>query len=115
MLGAITDRSVSRRFGACAAAAIGVNERGELDDPMLRSQIANFEIDEAAFRLAMERTRDLARLGPVKPAVSSVLKYCEAELNKRRYELLMLANGIDALEWEFERNRGGDLARMAAL
>jgi len=40
-----------------------------------------------------------------------VLKYYGAELNKRRYELLMSANGINALEWESERSRGGDLAR----
>lgn len=111
MIGAIGDRSVSRPLGACAAAAIGVNQRGELDDPVLRSQIASFEIDEAAFRLAMERTGDLARQGRANPAFSSVLKYYGAELNKRRYELLMSANGINALEWESERSRGGDLAR----
>ncbi|WP_194714965.1 acyl-CoA dehydrogenase family protein [Noviherbaspirillum soli] len=111
MIGAIGDRSVSRPLGACAAATIGVNQRGELDDPVLRAQIASFEIDEAAFRLAMERTGDLARQGRVNPAFSSVLKYYGAELNKRRYELLMSANGINALEWESDRSRGGDLAR----
>lgn len=111
MIGAIGDRSVSRALGACATAAIGVNQRGELDDPLLRSQIASFEIDEAAFRLTMERTGDLARQGRGNPAFSSVLKYYGAELNKRRYELLMSANGIVALEWESERSRGGDLAR----
>jgi alkylation response protein AidB-like acyl-CoA dehydrogenase len=111
MIGAVGDRAISRPLGACATAAIGVNERGELDDPMLRSQIATFEIDEAAFRLAMERTGDLARQGRVNPAFSSVLKYYGAELNKRRYELLMSANGVDGLEWESERSRGGELAR----
>jgi alkylation response protein AidB-like acyl-CoA dehydrogenase len=111
MIGAVGDRAISRPLGACATAAIGVNERGELDDPMLRSQIATFEIDEAAFRLAMERTGDLARQGRVNPAFSSVLKYYGAELNKRRYELLMSANGGDGLEWESERSRGGELAR----
>lgn len=111
MIGAIGDRAVSRPMGKYAAAAVGLDERGELNEAMLRSQIATFEIDEAAFRLTMERTGDLARQGKVNPAFSSVLKYYGAELNKRRYELLMSAGGADALEWESERSRDGELAR----
>ena len=111
MIGAIGDRAGSQSLSASATAAIGVNERGELDDAMLRSQIATFEIDEAAFRLTMERTGDLAKQSRVNPAFSSVLKYYGAELNKRRHELLMSANGADGLEWESERSRNGDLAR----
>ncbi|RZI43344.1 acyl-CoA dehydrogenase [Herbaspirillum sp. HC18] len=111
MIGAIGDRAVARPLGKFAADKIGVNANGELDDPMLRAQAALFEIDEAAFRLTMERTGDLARAGRVNPAFSSVLKYYGAELNKRRYELLVAAGGIDALEWESERSREGDLAR----
>ncbi|HBF51569.1 MAG TPA: acyl-CoA dehydrogenase, partial [Massilia sp.] len=41
----------------------------------------------------------------------SVLKYYGAELNKRRYELLMAAGGSTALEWEGERSHGGEVAR----
>ena len=41
------------------------------------------------------------------PAFSSAMKYYGTELNKRRYEILMSAGGIDALEWESERSRGG--------
>ena len=35
------------------------------------------------------------------------MKYYGTELNKRRHEILMSAGGIDALEWESERSRGG--------
>jgi len=35
------------------------------------------------------------------------MKYYGTELNKRRYEILMSAGGIDALEWESERSKGG--------
>jgi alkylation response protein AidB-like acyl-CoA dehydrogenase len=82
-----------------------------LDEPLLRADIARFEIDEAAFRLTLERAGDLARQGKVHPAFSSVLKYYGAELNKRRYELLMAAGGNDALEWEGARSREGEVAR----
>ena len=111
MIGAIGDRAIARPLGRFASAAIGLNQQGQLDDAMLRSQIATFEIDEAAFRLTMERTGDLARQARVNPAFSSVLKYYGAELNKRRYELLMSASGADGLEWESERSRDGELAR----
>ena len=75
--------------------------------PMLRGQIATFEIDEAALPAAAERAVDLAKAGQAHPAFSSAMKYYGTELNKRRHEILMSAGGIDALEWESERSRGG--------
>jgi acyl-CoA dehydrogenase len=111
MIGAIGDRAMPRPLSQFASDAVGLNAHGRLDDALLRSQVATFEIDEAAFRLTMERTGDLARQGKVNPAFSSVLKYYGAELNKRRYELLMSASGADGLEWESERSRAGELAR----
>ena len=44
-------------------------------------------------------------------AFSSALKYYGAELNKRRYELLMAAGGAGALEWEGARSDDGALPR----
>jgi len=111
MIGGIGDRASARPLGATAASLVGVDERGRLDDPGLRARIAAFEVDEAAFRAAMERAADLARAGQGNPAFSSVLKYLGAELNKRRQELLMSAAGSDALDWESERTRHGALAR----
>lgn len=97
--------------GRIAAEAIGRDARGELDDAVLRSQIAAFELDELAFACLRERAAELARRGEGMDAFSSVLKYCGSELNKRRYELLMCAGGSDALEWEGARSREGALAR----
>jgi acyl-CoA dehydrogenase len=111
MIGAIGDRAVSRPLGELAASWIGTDDSGRLNDPLLRSQIAMFEVDEMAFRLTMERTVDLAKSGKGNPAFSSTLKYYGAELNKRRYELMMSAGGADALEWESSRSRNGELAR----
>ena len=86
---------------------IGADEQGRLDDPVLRTQIASFDVDEAALAAAAERMVDLAKAGRAHPAFSSAMKYYGTELNKRRYEILMSAGGIDALEWESERSRGG--------
>jgi alkylation response protein AidB-like acyl-CoA dehydrogenase len=99
-----------RPLGQVAADELGT-EAGMLADTCLRADIARFEVDSAAFQLALERTGDLLKAKQANPAISSMLKYYGAELNKRRHELLMAAGGSDALEWESERSRGGDAAR----
>jgi acyl-CoA dehydrogenase len=100
MIGAIGERSAAKPLGQQAADRVGRDATGKLDDPMLRARITEFEVDEGAFRLLMERFGDLAKTKQAHPAFSSALKYYGAELNKRRHELLMSAGGSDALEWE---------------
>ena len=111
MIGSIGDREAAKPLGQQAAAAIGLDATGRLDDAMLRAQIAEFECDESAFRLALERAGDMGRARQGHPAMSSMLKYYGAELNKRRWELMMAMGGSDALEWDSERSRHGDIAR----
>jgi acyl-CoA dehydrogenase len=111
MIGAIGDRSVAKPIGQQAAQRVGLDAQGRLDDPMLRARIAEFEVDETAFRLLMERFGDLAKARQAHPAFSSALKYYGAELNKRRHELLMSAGGSDALEWEGPASNEGAVAR----
>lgn len=111
MIGGVGDRQVTRPTGQMAADLVGRDAQGRLADPLLRAQIAEFEVDEAAFRATMERFGELAKARQAHPAFSSLLKYYGAELNKRRHELLMAAGGSDALEWESERSRHGTAAR----
>ncbi len=111
MIGGVGERSNVKPLGRFAADILGLDERGRLPEAMLRSQIARFEIDEAAFRLLMQATGDRARRGEGNPAISSALKYYGAELNKRRWELMISAAGSDGLEWEGERSRDGAAAR----
>jgi acyl-CoA dehydrogenase len=99
-----------RPLGQVAADSVG-SEAGVLADACLRADIARFEVDAFAFQLALERAGDMAKAKQAHPAISSVLKYYGAELNKRRHELAMSAGGSDALEWESERSRNGDTAR----
>ena len=111
MIGAIGERSTPRPVGRVALEAIGTDAQGRLDDPALRAEIARFEVDEAAFRAWMKMAGEQARTGEASPALSSALKYYGAELNKRRWELMMAAGGADALEWEGERSNEGAAAR----
>ncbi len=110
MIGGMGDRSAVKPVGQIAAEAIGLDDEGRLLESVLRGQIAQFEIDEAAFRALMEATGDRARRGEGSPAFSSALKFYGAELNKRRWELMMSALGSDGLEWESERSREGAAA-----
>jgi acyl-CoA dehydrogenase len=102
--------TLGRPLGQIAADALGTRD-GVLADPILRADIARFDIDAVAFQLALERFGDMTKAGQANPAMSSMLKYYGAELNKRRQELAMSAGGSDALEWESERSRGGEAAR----
>ncbi|MDZ4112962.1 MAG: acyl-CoA dehydrogenase family protein [Brevundimonas sp.] len=111
MIGAMGEMGGGRPLGQVATGSIGLDEDGRLDEPMLRARIAELEVDAAAFKLALERTGDLAKAGQAHPAIASMLKYYGSELNKRRHELLMAAGGSEALEWEGERSRDGATAR----
>jgi alkylation response protein AidB-like acyl-CoA dehydrogenase len=111
MIGAIGERSTPKPVGRHAAERLGRDEAGRLSDPMLRAEIARFEVDEAAFRAWMRLVGEQARAGEVHGAVSSALKYYGAELNKRRWELMMAVGGADALEWEGARSQDGAVAR----
>jgi acyl-CoA dehydrogenase len=81
------------------------------DDPILRADVARFDVDAMAFRAMSERFIDELKAGLAHPAQPSMMKYAGTELNKARHELVMAAGGSNALEWESERSRGGKSAR----
>ena len=94
-----------------AIATIGVDADGRLADPLLRGQIAAFEVRAKAFRAMSERFIDELKAGRAHPAQPSMMKYFGTELNKARHELIMAAGGSDALEWESDRSNGGSAPR----
>ena len=96
---------------AGAIATIGVDADGRLADPLLRANIALFEVRAKAFGAMSERFIDELKAGRAHPAQPSMMKYYGTELNKARHELMMAAGGSDALEWESERSNGGAPAR----
>jgi len=94
-----------------AIATIGLDHDGRLADPVLRTQIALFEVRAKAFAAMSERFIDELKAGRAHPAQPSMMKYVGTELNKDRYELMMASGGSDALEWESERSRTGAIPR----
>jgi alkylation response protein AidB-like acyl-CoA dehydrogenase len=80
-------------------------------DPLLRAEIAAFDVDALAFAAMSERFAAMWKAGEAHPASPSMMKYAGTELNKRRNELAMAAGGSDALEWDSERSHGGKAAR----
>jgi alkylation response protein AidB-like acyl-CoA dehydrogenase len=91
--------------------AIGVDAEGRLADPLLRAQMALFDVRERAFRAMSEKFMDELKAGKTHPAQPSMMKYYGTELNKARYELVMAAGGSDALEWESAGSANGAKAR----
>jgi alkylation response protein AidB-like acyl-CoA dehydrogenase len=94
-----------------AKKAVGVDAEGRLADPLLRAQLALFEVRERAFRAMSERFIDELKHGRAHPAQPSMMKYYGTELNKARYELVMAAGGSAALEWDSAASHGGARAR----
>ena len=84
---------------------------GQLDDGILRAELAQFDVDALAFKAMAERFTDEMKSGKGHPAQPNMMKYAGTELNKRRHELVMAGNGSDALEWESEASKGGAKAR----
>jgi alkylation response protein AidB-like acyl-CoA dehydrogenase len=81
------------------------------EDPLLRADLARFDVDAMAFRAMSERFMDELKAGLAHPAQPSMMKYAGTELNKARHELAMAAGGSNALEWESEGSKGGKSAR----
>ncbi len=77
------------------------------EEPVLRAQMALFDVDNLAFRAHGERFMDEWKTGKAHPAYSNLMKYAGTELNKRRHELVMALGGSEALEWDSDRTRGG--------
>ena len=77
------------------------------DEPVLRADMADFDVEVMAFRAMSEKFVDEMKVGKGHPAGPNMMKYVGTELNKRRHELIMSAGGSDALEWESDASRGG--------
>ncbi|TNE61310.1 MAG: acyl-CoA dehydrogenase [Alphaproteobacteria bacterium] len=106
----IGDMGMPKPLSAIARDKLGL-EDGQIEDKMLRHEIASHEIDAAAFMFTLERAKDQAKAGGDMGAFSSMLKYYGTELNKDRHELILKVNGTDALEWEGQFSNNGEIAR----
>lgn len=73
---------------------------GPLPDPLLRSELAAWAIDQRCFDLTLERIRQSLHEGQPPGAESSIAKVAGSELKQRRYELGVRIAGPSGLGWE---------------
>ncbi|MEO1047424.1 MAG: acyl-CoA dehydrogenase family protein, partial [Pseudomonadota bacterium] len=108
---------ISGMGGGERTAAIGTSMKrlsaktGDEIDPVLRAELAMFDVDALAFTAMGEKFMDEMKAGKGHPAQPNMMKYTGTELNKRRHELMMAVGGSRSLEWESEETRGGTPAR----
>ena len=108
---------ISGMGGSERTAAIGSSMKrlsaktGDDLDPVLRAELAMFDVDALAFTAMGEKFMDEMKAGKGHPAQPNMMKYTGTELNKRRHELMMAAGGSRALEWESEDTGGGKPSR----
>lgn len=108
---------ISGMGGSERTAAIGASMKrltaktGDDLDPVLRAELAMFDVDALAFTAMGEKFMDEMKAGKGHPAQPNMMKYTGTELNKRRHELMMSAGGTRALEWESDETSGGKASR----
>ncbi|MEP3050799.1 MAG: acyl-CoA dehydrogenase family protein [Erythrobacter sp.] len=104
---------ISGAGGGDRTAAIGAamkRHAGDLD-PMLRAELAMFDVDALAYAAMGEKFLDEIKVGKAHPAQPNMMKYAGTELNKRRHELMMSAGGSRSLEWDSDDTDGGKPSR----
>ena len=108
---------ISGADGGDRTAAIGAMMKrhaaklGDDLDPVLRAELAMFDVDALAYTAMGEKFLDEIKVGKAHPAQPNMMKYAGTELNKRRHELLMAVGGSRSLEWESETTEGGKPSR----
>jgi alkylation response protein AidB-like acyl-CoA dehydrogenase len=108
---------ISGADGGERVAAIGAAmqrhaaKSGDTIDPVLRAELAMFDVDSLAFAAMGEKFLDEIKVGKAHPAQPNMMKYAGTELNKRRHELMMAAGGSRSLEWDSAATEGGKSAR----
>ncbi len=108
---------ISGADGGERAAAIGAMMKrhaaklGDDLDPVLRAELAQFDVDALAYAAMGEKFLDEIKVGKAHPAQPNMMKYAGTELNKRRHELMMAVGGSRSLEWESEATESGKPAK----
>ncbi len=94
-----------------AAMTRAAAKTGDEIDPVLRAELAMFDVDALAYGAMGEKFLDEIKVGKAHPAQPNMMKYAGTELNKRRHELMMSVGGSRSLEWESEETGGGKPSR----
>ena len=79
---------------------LGIDDKGRIDDPILRQAIAKHEINKLSYDCTQQRMMDefASGAGDMNPAM--IFKYVGTEETTRKYELLLKIMGEQALGFE---------------
>jgi len=88
------------RFVELADRYVGFDAEGRLDEPVLRHDVAQNEMDAKAFALTVQRASDAAKAGHQPGPESSMFKVYATEVNMRRQEVMVRLMGPQANGWE---------------
>jgi len=111
MIGGIGDTDVKQTLHDFALEQLGATN-GRLNDELIRKEIAEIELDARTLDMTIQRSMEEAKSGKPIGARSSFFKYEYTEINKRRYEAMVAAAGVNGLGWEGEKYNDGALARQ---
>ena len=73
---------------------------GQIADAVARDQVAQHLMNGHGFQLTLKRSAEQAKAGMGPGAASSIFKSYGAELNKKKYDLLVELLGSQGLGWE---------------
>jgi len=98
--GASPIASTGATLSQLAKQYVGVNERGELNDPDLRLRLASHLMDSRTHSLTLQRIAAEARGNPKVTAAASILKNSATNVAQTRAELTLEIMGHQGLGWE---------------
>ena len=84
---------------------------GILSDSILRSEIAEIEMNDAVFEMTIQRITDEAKTGVNAGALSSFFKYYGTEQNVARMELISSITGTNGLLWRSDNKDAVSVVR----
>ena len=82
-----------------AKSYLGEND-GKIADPVSRDSVAQHVMNTHSFQLTLKRSAEQAKSGMGPGAASSIFKSYGAELNKKKYDLLVELMGSQGLGWD---------------
>src|SRR5689334_21652094 len=88
---------------------------GKVADGDLRSRITTHKMEARAFAMTVRRAEEESKQGKGPSAATSIIKYAAAKINQERTELLVEALGTQALGWEGDAYKPGEIAAMRAM
>lgn len=111
MIGGVGETDVRKAVHQIALENLPTKD-GILTDGVLRSEIADLEMNDAIFEMTIQRITDEAKTGVNAGALSSFFKYYGTEQNVARMELLTAIRGKDGLVWESDNKKAASEVRI---